>query len=273
MLYPKQPKIAVSLTLLLLSFISFSQTISTTTGPWNTGATWVGGVVPAPGADVVIAAGHAVTIDVNTDVNSLTVEATASLIVADATGPFTMNISGDLANQGTITFLSGGGTGEVNTTFDNTTTVVISGSGTSTFNDLTIDGTGNVINVNAFTASGNFAVGTSNSNLSFTSNNTGLIFLGDFTLANSASFASSGSTTSFDGTSAQLIDLGGGSATFNNVDFDGNSVKTINGNLTTTGGTVQLLGTTSVTDQSPGNVHTVHHSHASHHTHTTSIIR
>ncbi len=235
-----------------------AQTTSQMTGPWNTGSTWAGGFVPAPGADVVIASGHVVTIDVNTDVNSLTIESGASLIVADATGPFTMNISGDLANQGTLTLLSGGGTGEVNVTFDNSTTIVISGSGTSTFNDLTIDGTGNIINVNAFTASGDFSVGPTNSNLSFTSNNTNLTFLGNFSLANTSSFSTSGSTTSFDGTSAQTIDLSGGSAEFNNIDFDGNSVKTINGNITTTGGTVQLLGTTSLTDQAPGNVHTLY---------------
>ena len=257
MLYPKQLKSVVSLLLLLFTFFAFSQTTSTGTGPWNTGSTWVGGVPPTAGADVVIASGDAVTIDVNTDVNSLTIEAGASLIVADATGPFTMNISGDLANQGTLTFLSGAGTGEVNVTFDNTTTIVISGTGTTTFNDVTIDGTGNVINVNTFTTSGNFSIGPSNSNISFSSNNIGLTFLGDFTLANAASFSTSGSTTSFDGTSAQLIDLGGGTAEFNNINFDGNSLKTINGNITTTGGTVQLLGTTSIADQAPGNTYTL----------------
>ena len=236
--------------LLFAASPTFSQSTSSTSGPWNDAATWVG-AIPSAGDDIIIAAGHTVTIDVNIDVNSLTIETGASLIVADATGPFTANISGDVANLGTIAFLSGAGTGEVNVTFDNTTTIVVSGSGTTTFNDVIASG-GSIINVVSYTVSGDFTV----SGVEFTSNNTNTIYLGNFVLSGGATFSTSVSTTSFDGTSSQLIDLSGGTAAFNNIDFDGNSAKTINGDLFTTGGTVQLLGTTSITDQAAGNTHT-----------------
>jgi len=237
------------------SLQGYSQTTSFTTGQWNTGGTWVGDMVPAPGADIVIAAGHTVTIDVNIDINSLTVESGASLIVADATGPFTAMISGDFSNLGTVTFLNG--TGEVNVTFDNSSTVVISGIGTFTnFNDLSIDGTGNVINVNEFTVAGDFSIGQTQSNISFSSNNTNLTFLGNFSLFNSASFSSTQSTMNFDGVNPQTLDLIGGTVELNNIDFEGASRKTVNGNLTTNGGTVEVFAGAILEDQNPGNVHT-----------------
>lgn len=240
------------LTLLLLANSSFSQTTSSVTGPWNTGATWVGGLVPAPGADVIIAAGDAVTIDVNIDVNSLTIEAGGSLIVANGTGPFSLNISGDLVNLGTLTFLNG--TGEVNVIYDNGATAVIAGSGATNFNDLTISGGGNLINNLPFDVLGDFII----DGVEFTSNGTGVTFLGDFTLVSSASYETTGSTTNFDGSVAQALDFSGGTVSFNNIDFDGGGTKTINGNLFTNGGTVEVFAGTVIADLSPGNTHTIY---------------
>src|SRR5205809_1015149 len=70
-----------SISTFLLLFILFSsnligQTITSTAGGgnWNTGSTWVGGIVPGAGSDVVIANSATVTIDVNTAaINSLSV--------------------------------------------------------------------------------------------------------------------------------------------------------------------------------------------------------
>ncbi|NJL13442.1 MAG: hypothetical protein HC913_10840 [Microscillaceae bacterium] len=65
---------------------SFGQALMAQTsagsGPWSTGATWVGGTVPGAGANVVIAPGHIVTIDNVGDLNAninVTVQGTLSI--------------------------------------------------------------------------------------------------------------------------------------------------------------------------------------------------
>lgn len=168
----------------------------------------------------------------------------------------TLNISGDYAGNGSLVLSNGNGV--VNTTFSNSSTVVLSGSGTNSFNNLSIDGTGNVINAAAFTVLGDFSIGATQSNLTLTSNSVGITFSGDFTLANTATFSSSGSTTIFNGASAQVLDLSGGLVNFNSINFDGGGLKTINGDLHTTGGTVQIFDGTIIADQSAGNTHTLY---------------
>ncbi|MEQ9404511.1 MAG: T9SS type A sorting domain-containing protein [Cyclobacteriaceae bacterium] len=189
---------------------------------------------------------------------NFTIQSNGSVVVDNPGAATThiLNISGDYAGTGSLVLSNGNGV--VNTTLNNTSTVVISGSGTNDFNDLSIDGNGNVINVSPFTVLGVFSIGATQSNISFTSNSVGITFSGNFTLANSASFSTSGSTTLFDGAVAQTLDFSGGTAVFNNIDFDGGGTKTINGNLTTNGGTVQVINGTTIADQSAGNTHTLY---------------
>lgn len=63
---------------------------SAASGNSNSGATWVGGVVPGPGDDVVIA-GHSITLNADHTWLSLTLSATTSRINPDA-GPRVLNV-------------------------------------------------------------------------------------------------------------------------------------------------------------------------------------
>ncbi len=80
------------LAILLLGYATLSRGVTITsaaTGNWNATGTWVGGVVPGAGDDVVIANGHTVTVTVSTSCNSLSM------------------VSGNSAISGTITVNSG----------------------------------------------------------------------------------------------------------------------------------------------------------------------
>ena len=134
--------------------------ISAQTGNWNTGATWVGGVVPTVNANVTIANTHTVTIDGNITVDNLvvgqgasgilqigndanartinilsniTVNAGAQFIVnaASATSGHILNITGNIINNGTFD-LGPSATTRCQTTFNYPGTQTISGTGATT---------------------------------------------------------------------------------------------------------------------------------------------
>jgi Fibronectin type III domain. len=93
--------------------------ISAQTGNWNTGATWVGGVVPSTNADVTIADGHIVTLDVNATLNLLTIGqgSSGTLHIGNDGTARTLIVSGDLT-------IKNGATLDVNTAFAQTGHVV-----------------------------------------------------------------------------------------------------------------------------------------------------
>ncbi|HAA17821.1 MAG TPA: hypothetical protein DCP28_03245 [Cytophagales bacterium] len=273
--------------LVCISLAAEAQIISRRTGNWSATTTWNGGVVPGPTDDVVIADNHTVTLETDATVRSLQIgqgntstgrltmgnDATArSLTVGNLTlfnngrmniaNPgsavvHTLNISGDYVNLGGAMNLSNSDA-VANTTWNNTSTAVFSGTTSNTFHNLTIDGGGNLIVASGFVVNGDFTIGSvTNANIAVTANNENLNFRGAFTLNNGASFSAANSTTDFDGATDQILDLASGSAEFNNVVFD-NSTKTINGNFITNGGTVTINDDAAVADQSAGNTHLFH---------------
>ncbi len=95
-----------------LSAVGF---ISAQTGNWNTGSTWVGGAVPSTNADVTIANGHTVTLDVNASLNSLTIGqgSSGTLHIGNDGTARTLTVSGDIT-------IKTGATLDVNTAFAQT---------------------------------------------------------------------------------------------------------------------------------------------------------
>ena len=151
----------VCLILLLAATASAATITSTTTGGnWNTGGTWVGGVVPIATDDVVIADGATVTIDVTTTCASLRVGQGASTVLqyqvtpavtltvtndltvmtlgvftSPATGTTTthaLSLGGNLTNNGTLDFSTNTNTAGAGITFTGATSKTFNGNGAIT---------------------------------------------------------------------------------------------------------------------------------------------
>lgn len=112
-------------------------------GTWATGSTWVGGVAPIPGDDVIIATtgANSVTVGTSTTIINVTINAGATLNIANRT----LTTTGFFVNNGTLT----GTTGIIALTGNFTS----SGNFTLTTGRLTI-ATGNFNNSGNFTLSG-----------------------------------------------------------------------------------------------------------------------
>ena len=137
---------------------------SQATGLWSAPATWTGcgGVVPQNGDDVIIAAGHTVTVDTNTNsLNSLTVNGTLTVgtdstprtvtvggnlaiggggIVAPgaSAAKHSLVIGGDMTNGGTFTGAATA-TRLIDVTFNKNGSATVSGSGSTLFNYIVVN--------------------------------------------------------------------------------------------------------------------------------------
>jgi Leucine-rich repeat (LRR) protein/Ca2+-binding EF-hand superfamily protein len=87
------------ITLFFTSSFAFGQITSAASGNWNDTGTWLGGIVPTGTDNVVIAGTHTVTLTANAACNNLAINVSGSLQL----GANTLNISGDLTNNGIFT--------------------------------------------------------------------------------------------------------------------------------------------------------------------------
>lgn len=110
-------------------------------GDWNTGATWVGGVVPTSADDVVLL--HTVTADVDITVRSIF--ANTGILTVAASRSITCTAAGFSVNTGPVSSASGG----VNITGSNiTVTLNGTGTGADTRQLVRIAGNGVTLNTN-----------------------------------------------------------------------------------------------------------------------------
>ena len=78
--------------------ITISSAISTQTGNWNAGSTWVGGVVPTSVDAVTIASGHTVTVP-----SGYTAQAASLTVTGAVSNDGTLTVSGTISGAGSIT--------------------------------------------------------------------------------------------------------------------------------------------------------------------------
>ncbi|MEI7906158.1 MAG: T9SS type A sorting domain-containing protein [Bacteroidota bacterium] len=89
---------------MVMATVTNAQITSAASGNWSVGATWVGGAVPSASSNVVIAAGHAVTIDPATAAcNNLTVNAGGILKFRNDGTAAGITVNGNLLVNGNAT--------------------------------------------------------------------------------------------------------------------------------------------------------------------------
>lgn len=238
---------------------------SVSAGNWSVTARWSCGRVPTTADDVIIS--HNVTVNVNTaNIISLTVNSGVTLTIGDGTAR-TLNVAGNMSIATTAIVNSGANTGHVLNVGGNLTN---NGTVTPGFN---INLTGNLVNNGTINVGNNNTTRTITVNGSVT-NNAGaalqvptssdtthsLIVGGDFTndgTFNARTDGNSLMTTTFGGTSNQIVSGTGTTTNFNlitvnNTGGAGNNIveiastnfapRTAGGFLTLTNGILRLAG-------------------------------
>jgi hypothetical protein len=138
--------------------------ISATSGNWNTGSTWVGGVVPGATDGVTIAASHTVTVTTNVVAATVNVRATGVLSVNSGVLTIGGSSAAGVSDSGTVNIAGG---------------------------NIVLGATGS--NNRRFTANNGGSLNVSNGNLTV---------YGSVLIANGASFSQSGGLITVDGNNA-----------------------------------------------------------------------
>jgi hypothetical protein len=211
-----------------------TRTSTATGGAWATGSTWVGGIAPAAGDDVIIATTGlgVVTLGANASITNVTINAGATLNIANRR----LAVSGFFTNNGTVT----GTTGQVNLTaagnftnsgiFNLTTGRISTTTGNfSSTGSLTYSGAGFLVLGGAFSYSGTFTLGTAQVQFIGTANQS----IPAFTTSGTVSMLKTGGTATLTG------NVTGGGLTLNGLGGTLDLVSgthTFNGNWTRTNG-------------------------------------
>jgi hypothetical protein len=265
--------IAFVLFFLLASMGTNAQVTSTATGGlWSATTTWVGGVVPTAGQNVVIATTGGNNVDIQTTINqtgSVTVNSGA-ILTSTANGPHTigsliinsggtvnmnrgLTVSGTTSISGTINFASTSGTarpmvftGDVtlnsgavwteaanNSNGDNNT---YSFGGNFANNATTFTATNNAAAIHTFTGAGKTISGSTTTSIPF--------------VTISGSYTNSGTLTV-----GNTLTINGGASLTNNGTVNASATLTIAGSMTnnaTTTVTTSLAGAGSLTNSATG---------------------
>lgn len=188
--------------------------LGTTNTDWFTGTNWCG-AVPTSTTDVVIpsSAPNMPIVGQNLGVcRNMTINSGGTLTISPT---YTLSVYGNWSNSGTFT--STGST--VDFTGSNAATI-----GTSTFNNLTISGSGTKTAAGALTITGDV-----NITGAFSADAFEHTVGGNWT--KSGTFTATGSTIDFNSSDAATI----GSSNFHNITFSGSGTKTAEGTLTVAG--------------------------------------
>ena len=110
----------------------FATITAAATGNWNNAATWVGGVIPGAGDDVVISSGMSINVDASSSAHNVTINNNGTLTFSAGAN---LSVAGSWINNGTLT----AGTGSVTFGGGVATYNSISGNSPSAFNDITIN--------------------------------------------------------------------------------------------------------------------------------------
>ena len=234
----------LTLFIILSVLSSYSQALTwvgTTSTSWSTASNWSPNTVPSASSNVTIPSGapNMPTVTGAAYANNITINSGATITISVGTPLY---VSGNLTNNGT--FASSGGT----VFFDGSSAQSLTGTGTTTFNNITINGTGGLTLGASITVNNTLTISSSSSSLSAGSNT--LTIVGNFT--NNGTFTAGTSTVVFNGSSAQTLN---GTATFNNLTVSGTggltlatgSNPTINGTLSIGSGATLSAGANTIT--------------------------
>ena len=212
----------LGLLFLTFSIVNAATITSNGSGDWSTGATWVGGVAPTAVDNVIIAAGHTVTITVSATIMNLNLSNTTSKLVINSGQ--TLTVTGTFSNSGTTTNgVNGPGT--------------ILFMGNTSFGVLTETGTLPNVVVGDGISTNTVSVGVTTSVTDITINTGATLNIGIRTLTISGFFINNGTVI---GTSGRLTTTTG--ASINN-----GSIVLSSGRITLTAGSFTNNGSISMT--------------------------
>jgi hypothetical protein len=139
--------------------MAFAQS-SASSGDWNQTATWAGGAVPTSTGVVIILNAHTVSINSNQTCANITVNAGGTLVVKFGAGARTLTVTsnntstGNIIVNGTLDLAEGADSANVVWTSTHNNTKTLGGTGSITFNSLTISHTNSTSGLTFSTLSG-----------------------------------------------------------------------------------------------------------------------
>jgi hypothetical protein len=182
------------------------------------------------GASGVLTIGNSTTARNITVAGNLSVSSGANLNVGAFNAIHTLTVGGIISTSGTFNLVNTAVTRVCNTILNGSGFPQIIGASTPTFNDLTISaGAAGADITRSITVTGNFLV---NNNTPVTTAQNSTIS-GSFTIATGSSFTASAGAITFNNTASQTVDVN--NATFSGMTFSGTGTKSIVGSITANG--------------------------------------